>query len=62
MKRVLVANRGAVARRVIRALRSLGMESVAVYSEPDRDLPYLREADLAVPIGPAPAAQSYLNQ
>ena len=62
MKRVLVANRGAVARRVIRALRSLGMESVAVYSEADRDLPYLREADLAVPIGPAPAAQSYLNQ
>lgn len=62
MKRVLVANRGAVARRVIRALRGLGMESVAVYSEADRDLPYLAEADLAVPIGPAPAAQSYLNQ
>jgi acetyl-CoA carboxylase biotin carboxylase subunit len=61
MKRVIVANRGAVARRVIRALRALGMESVAVYSEADRDLPHLREADLAVPIGPAPAAQSYLN-
>lgn len=62
MKRVIVANRGAVARRVIRALRALGMESVAVYSEADRDLPYLREADLAVPIGPAPAVQSYLNR
>ncbi len=62
MKRVIVANRGAVARRVIRALRSLGIESVAVYSEADRDLPYLKEADLAVPIGPAPAAQSYLDQ
>ena len=61
MKRVIVANRGAVARRVIRALRALGIESVAVYSEADQDLPHLREADLAVPIGPAPAAQSYLN-
>ena len=50
MKRVIVANRGAVARRVIRALRALGMESVAVYSEADHDLPHLREADLAVPI------------
>jgi len=62
MKRVIVANRGAVARRVIRALRGLGIESVAVYSEADRDLPYLSEADLAVPIGASPAAQSYLNQ
>lgn len=62
MKRVIVANRGAVAWRVIRALRALDLESVAVYSEADRDLPYLREADVAVPIGPAPAAQSYLNR
>ncbi len=62
MKRVIVANRGAVARRVIRALRGLGIESVAVYAEADRDLPYLSEADLAVPIGPSPASQSYLNQ
>jgi len=61
MKRVLVANRGAVARRVIRALRSLGLESVAVYSEADRGMPYLEEADAAVLIGPAPAAQSYLD-
>jgi len=62
MKRVIVANRGAVARRIIRALRGLGIESVAVYSEADRDLPYLKEADLAIPIGPAPASQSYLDQ
>lgn len=62
MKRVIVANRGAVARRVIRALRGLGIESVAVYSEADRDLPYVSEADLAVPIGPPPAVQSYLDQ
>ncbi|WP_312430445.1 biotin carboxylase N-terminal domain-containing protein [Achromobacter sp.] len=62
MKRVIVANRGAVARRVIRALRGLGIESVAVYSEADRDLPYLSEADLTVPIGASPATQSYLNQ
>ncbi|SIT25979.1 acetyl/propionyl/methylcrotonyl-CoA carboxylase subunit alpha [Achromobacter sp. MFA1 R4] len=62
MKRVIVANRGAVARRVIRALRALGIESVAVHAEADRDMPYLSEADLAVPIGPSPAVQSYLNQ
>ena len=62
MKRVIVANRGAVARRVIRALRGLGIESVAVHSEADRDLPYLSEADLTVPIGASPATQSYLNQ
>ena len=61
MKRVLVANRGAVARCVIRALRELGLESVAVYSEADRDMPYLREADHACLIGPAPAAASYLD-
>jgi acetyl-CoA carboxylase biotin carboxylase subunit len=62
LRRVLVANRGAVAARVIRALRSLGIASVAVYSDADRDLPYLREADVAVPIGPAQAALSYLDQ
>lgn len=61
MKRVLVANRGAVARRVIRALRQLGLESVAVHSEADAGLPYLAEADVSRCIGPAPAAQSYLD-
>ncbi|CAM4389703.1 acetyl/propionyl/methylcrotonyl-CoA carboxylase subunit alpha [Bordetella muralis] len=61
MKRVLVANRGAVARRVIRALRVLGMESVAVYSEADAAMPYLQEADHQCLIGPAAAIDSYLN-
>jgi acetyl-CoA carboxylase biotin carboxylase subunit len=62
LRRVLVANRGAVAARIIRALRGLGIASVAVYSDADRDLPYLRDADSAFAIGPAPAALSYLNQ
>ena len=60
--RVLVANRGAVAARVIRTLRRMGLESVAVYSEADASLPYVRAADQSVCIGPAPAAQSYLDQ
>ena len=60
--RVLVANRGAVAARVIRTLRRMGLESVAVYSEADAGLPYVRAANQAVCIGPAPAAQSYLDQ
>ncbi|WP_459617394.1 acetyl-CoA carboxylase biotin carboxylase subunit [Bordetella sp. 2513F-2] len=62
LKRVIIANRGAVAHRVIRALRKLGIESVAVYSEADADLPYVREADMAIAIGPAPATRSYLDQ
>jgi acetyl-CoA carboxylase biotin carboxylase subunit len=61
-KRVLVANRGEIARRVIRACRELGIESVAVYSEADKDFAYLKEATEAVCIGPAPATLSYLNQ
>lgn len=62
LKRVLVANRGAIAGRVIRALRQLEIESVAVYSEADKDLPYLQDADTAVCIGPASPMHSYLNQ
>ena len=62
IRRVLVANRGAVAARVIRTLRRMGIESVAVYSEADAGLPYVRAADQAVSIGPSPAQQSYLNQ
>ncbi len=62
IRRVLVANRGAVAARVIRTLRRMGLESVAVYSEADAGLPYVRAANQAVCIGPAPAAQSYLDQ
>ena len=58
---VLIANRGEIARRIIRACRSLGLRSVAVYSDADRDAPFVAEADLALPIGPAEAAQSYLD-
>jgi acetyl-CoA carboxylase biotin carboxylase subunit len=59
--RVLVANRGEVALRIIRACAELGVESVAVYSEADRGAKYLELADDAVCIGPAPAGNSYLN-
>jgi acetyl-CoA carboxylase, biotin carboxylase subunit len=59
--RILVANRGEIALRVIRACKEMGIETVAVFSEADRDARYLALADEAICIGPAAPAQSYLN-
>lgn len=59
--RVLIANRGEIARRIQRACQKLGLESVAVFSEADRDAPFVAEADHAVCIGPAAPAESYLK-
>src|SRR6202000_1480040 len=60
-KKILIANRGEIALRIQRACRELNVKSVVVYSEADRDAKYVKLADEAVCIGPAPSSQSYLN-
>ena len=59
-KRILIANRGEIACRIIKNARRLGIETVAVYSEADRDALHVHMADRAVAIGPSAAAESYL--
>ncbi len=60
-KRILIANRGEIALRIMRACREMGIETVCVYSTADKDAPYLRLADRTICIGPGPAKQSYID-
>jgi acetyl-CoA carboxylase biotin carboxylase subunit len=60
-RRILIANRGEIAQRILRACRELGVETVCVYSEADADALYLRQADETICIGPGSAAESYLD-
>jgi propionyl-CoA carboxylase alpha chain len=62
MKKVLVANRGEIARRVLRTLKKMDIRSVAIYSDADANAPHVLEADQAVYVGPSPSAESYLQQ
>ncbi len=61
MKKILIANRGEIALRVMRSAKEMGIKTVAVYSEADRNAPFVRYADEAVCIGPPPSSQSYLQ-
>ena len=61
LKRLLVANRGEIAVRIIRSCRELGIESIAVHSSADAGAPHTLAADRAIAIGPAPASDSYLS-
>ena len=62
MKKVLIANRGEIARRVIRTLRKMNIESVAIYSDADKNAPHVSEADHAIFVGDSPSSESYLKQ
>ena len=62
MKKVLIANRGEIARRVIRSLKKMKIASVAIYSDADRNAPHVLEADEAVYVGESPSSESYLRQ
>ncbi|ACI57634.1 3-methylcrotonyl-CoA carboxylase alpha subunit [Rhizobium leguminosarum] len=62
MESLLIANRGEIARRIVRTARMLGIRTIAVYSEADAGLPFVREADEAIAIGPPPARESYLSE
>ncbi|MBY2964905.1 acetyl/propionyl/methylcrotonyl-CoA carboxylase subunit alpha [Rhizobium leguminosarum] len=62
MESLLIANRGEIARRIIRTAKMLGIRTIAVYSETDAGLPFVREADEAIAIGSSPARESYLSQ
>ena len=61
IRKLLIANRGEISQRIIRSAREMGILTVAIYSDADRNAPYVRQADEAVYIGPPPAAQSYLQ-
>ncbi|MAM13914.1 MAG: methylcrotonoyl-CoA carboxylase [Rhizobiaceae bacterium] len=62
LESLLIANRGEIARRIIRTARAMGIRTIAVYSEADADLPFVAEADESVFLGPSPASESYLRQ
>src|SRR3974390_886874 len=61
IKKVLVANRGEIALRIMRSCREMGISTVAVFSEADRNAPFVRYADETICIGPPPSSESYLN-